>query len=119
MKIHFATEARHCGLEQVFRVIRRELYGIRDRVQMINSDLASTIKSVCYPDRVNAAVQQRFALFKKSAGENFVVVSPRLRNEIIAVTHQLHQWFHLQSRRPGSWIVVLAAWRSGVQPPSD
>ena len=64
MEIHFATEARHCGLEQVLRVIRRELYGIRDRVQMTNCDLASTIKAVRYPDRVDAAVQKGFALFE-------------------------------------------------------
>jgi len=56
MEIHFATEARHCGLEQVLRVIRRELYSIRDRVQMINGDLASTIKAVRYPDWVEATV---------------------------------------------------------------
>jgi hypothetical protein len=118
-KIHFATETCHCGLEQVLCVGCRELYGIRDRVQMLNGNFASTIKTIRYPDRMNAAVQESFALFEESSGEDFVIVSLGSWNGSIVRTHQRHQLFRLQSHRPGSWITVRVAWRSDVQPPSD
>ena len=100
MKTHFTTETRHRSLEKVLRVSCGELYGVRNRIEVSNSDLASTIKAVRYPDRVDTALQQTFALFKQSTGEDFVIVSSGSQNEIVVGTHRLHQWFHLQSRRP-------------------
>jgi hypothetical protein len=42
---------------------------------MLNGNFASTIKTIRYPDRMNAAVQESFALFEESSGEDFVIVS--------------------------------------------
>lgn len=86
---------------------------------MSNGNLASTIKAVRYPDRMDATVEERFTLFEQSTGEDLFIVNPEPQKKIILRTYQRHQSFRLQSRRPGSWIAGRVVWRSDVRPPSD
>jgi hypothetical protein len=64
---HFAAEAGHGNFEEVSCVVPTVLYPIGDLVEMLDGNGACAVEAIRNPDRVEAAIQERFALFQQRA----------------------------------------------------